>query len=114
VKRVRMSEPKKKADFHELCRKKFVLGEREVSAEVVAGRRAAAEEQAELIRSRLSSGSSGLRPCKGSYYGQKQERHLQMKWREAVGGAPPGRYTRDQVSKCEFLCWQQLCHLMDF
>jgi hypothetical protein len=70
-----------------------------VSAEVVAGRRVVAEEQAALIKNRLSSGSSRLRPCKGSYYVQKQERHLQMKWREVVGGAPPGRYTRNQVSK---------------
>jgi hypothetical protein len=98
VKRMRMSEPRKKAGCHEPCRKQRILEEREVSAEVVAGRHAAAEEQAAFIRCRSSSGGSGLRPCKGSYYVQKQERQLQMKWREAVGGALPGRYTRNQVS----------------
>jgi hypothetical protein len=74
------------------------MGEREVCAEVVAGRQAAAEEQAALIKSRMSSGNSGLQPCNGSYYVRKQERHLQMKWREAVGHALPGRYTHNQVS----------------
>lgn len=98
MKRLRMHEPKKKAGFHEPCRNQFVLGERELSAEVVAGRQAAAEEQAALIRNRMSSGSSGLQPCKGSYYVRKQERHSPMKWREAVGHAQPGRYTHNQVS----------------
>lgn len=46
----------------------------------------------------MSAGNSGLCPCNGSYYVQKQERHLQVKWKEAVGGARPGRYTHDQVS----------------
>lgn len=93
MKRLRMHEPKKKAR-----RNRFVLGEREVCPEVAAGRQAAAEEQATLIRNRMSSGSSGLQPCKGSYYIQKQERHLQMKLREAVRNTLPGRYTPNQVS----------------
>jgi hypothetical protein len=93
-----MPELKEKAGFHEPCRNRFVLRDREAYPEVAAGRQAAAEEQAALIRSRMSSGSSGLQQCKGSYYVRKQDRHLQMKWREAVGGALPGQYTHNQVS----------------
>lgn len=71
--------------------------------EVAAGRQAAAEKQAALVRSRIGSGKSGMRPCKGSYYVRKQEQHLQMKWREAVRGALPGQYTHNQVSPSLFI-----------
>ena len=97
-KRLRTAELSKKASSQESCRQKSVLGEREVCPEVLEGRQAAAKEQAALVRSKMSAGNSGLCPCNGSYYVQKQERHLQVKWKEAVGGTRPGRYTRDQVS----------------
>jgi hypothetical protein len=98
VKHLETREPREKASYQEPCRKKLGLGEREVCPEVVLGRQAAAEEQAALVRSKMSSGGSGFRSCNGSYYVQKQERHSQMKWREAVRGALPGLYTRNQVS----------------
>jgi len=97
-KRLRTAELSKKASCQEPCRRKSVLGEREVCPEVLEGRQAAAKEQAALVKSKMSAGNSGLCPCNGSYYVQKQERHLQVKWKEAVGGARPGRYTHDQVS----------------
>jgi len=97
-KRLRTAELSKKASSQEPCRQKYVLGEREVCPEVLEGRQAAAKEQAALVRSKMSAGKSGLCPCDGSYYVQKQERHLQVKWKEAVGGTRPSRYTRDQVS----------------
>jgi 3'-phosphoadenosine 5'-phosphosulfate sulfotransferase len=97
-KRLRTAELSKKASSQEPCRNKFILGETEVRPEVLAGRQAAAEEQAALVRSKMSAGNSRMRPCKGSYYVRKQERHLQVKWKEAVEGARPDRYTHNQVS----------------
>lgn len=97
-KRLRTAELSKKASSQEPCRQKSVLGEREVCSEVLEGRQAAAKEQAALVRSKMSAGNSGLCPCAGSYYVRKQEQHLQVKWKEAVGGARPGQYTQDQVS----------------
>jgi len=98
LKRLRTADLSKKASSQEPCRQKSVLGEREVCPEVLEGRQAAAKEQAALVRSKMSAGNSGLCPCNGSYYVRKQERHLQVKWKEAVGGARPSRYTHDQVS----------------
>jgi hypothetical protein len=98
AKRLRISDLRKETSFQEPYRNKLVMGERKLCPEVVTGRQAAAEKQAALVKSRISSGNSGLWPCKGSYYVQKQERHLQMKLREAVRGAVPGHYTHNQVS----------------
>ena len=97
-KRLRTAELSKKASSQEPWRKTSVLGEREACPEVLEGRQAAAKGQAALVRSKMSAGNSGLCPCDGSYYVRKQERHLQVKWKEAVGGARPGRYTPNQVS----------------
>jgi hypothetical protein len=97
-KRLRTADIIKKASSQEPCRNKFILGEREVCPEVSAGRQAAAEEQAALVRSKMSAGNSGLCPCSGSYYVRKQDRHLQVKWKDAVEGARPARYTHNQVS----------------
>ena len=97
-KRLRTAELSKKASSQEPCRQKSVLEEREVCPEVLEGRQAAAKEQAALVGSKMSAGNSGLCPCNGSYYVRKQERHMQVNWKEAVEGAQPGRYTHDQVS----------------
>jgi len=90
-KRLRTAGLSKKASTQKPWRKKSVLGEREVCPEVLEGRQAAAKEQAALVRSKMSAGNSGLCPCNGSYYVRKQEGHLQVKWKEAVGSVRPSR-----------------------
>ncbi|XP_021933107.1 uncharacterized protein LOC110836322 isoform X2 [Zootermopsis nevadensis] len=97
AKHLRTPELRKETGCQEPCRKELLMGEREVCPEVAAGRKTAGEEQAALVRSRISSGNSRMRPCKGSYYVRKEERHLQMKWREAVWGTLPGQYTYNQL-----------------
>ena len=86
---LRTAELSKKASCQEPCRQKSVLGEREVCPEVLEDRQAAAKEQAALVTSKMSASNSGLCPPNGSCCVRKQERHLQLKWKEAVGGVRP-------------------------